>query len=175
MVRQPLKSLLIGLALLAGSLIASGPAAYAQSEEAALAPEDFGAWKVACTKETVLGYTFCNTFQTRTLGDGTDDFARFGVTRTLGSERVGVNLLNGFAPDTTVTISVDKAHHWQFPSSGNTAMLASAPESRKIIDDLLDGKKVQLVFTPAGGTEQKVELSLERFGEALTRARAQSH
>jgi invasion protein IalB len=168
---QMLRSLLVCVALFAGSVAVFGPAAYAQSGEEPTKSEDVGPWKVACTRDAVYNYTFCNTFQTRTLGDGADDFVRFGVTRSLGSERVGVNLLNGFASDSTVMISVDKAHHWQFPATGNIAMLASPSESRKIIALLRDGKSVQLRFTPAGGAEQQVEMSLERFAEALERAR----
>jgi invasion protein IalB len=159
--------------LFAGAIAVVPPVAYAQSGEELMKSEDFGPWKVACTRDAVYNYTFCNTFQAQTLG-GADDFVRFGVTRTLGSERVGVNVLNGFAPDSTIAISIDKAHHWQFPATGNIAMLASPSESKKIIDLLLAGKSAQVRFTPAGGAEQQMEVSLERFGEALNRARARA-
>jgi invasion protein IalB len=127
---------------------------------------------VACTTNTVYRYTFCNTFHNKTLSDAADDVVRFGVTRTLGTERFGlVSLEGGLSPGSRIVISVDKAQTWTFESPGNVALLVPPAESKKIIDQLLTGKTVRVTFTPAGRSQQVIEVSLATFPEALKRAR----
>ena len=174
--RRVLTSLWVCLVLVAGSFgaLRFAPTAYAQSGQGLLAPEDFGAWTVACTEETIYRYVFCNTYHTVVLSDAAGDFAGFGVTRTVGSERVGLYVNNGFAPGSKIVISVDKAHSWTFDGTGNLALLASAVQSTKIIDELLAGKTVHLKFTPAGSKQKEIDVSLATFSNALKRAREQA-
>ncbi|HTO66845.1 MAG TPA: invasion associated locus B family protein [Bradyrhizobium sp.] len=174
--RQVLTSLWVCLVLVAGSMgaLRFAPTAYAQSGQGLLAPEDFGAWTVGCTRETIYGYVFCNTFHAMTLSDGAGDFAHFGVTRTVGSERVGLYVNSGFAPGSKIEISVDKSHSWTFDGTGNLALLASAAQSKKIVDELLAGKTLHLKFIPSGSAQQEIEVSLATFPNALKRAREQA-
>jgi len=175
MPRQILASLWMGAILAMGSVGVLGfaPSAFAQSEEEQMQPEDFGSWTVICTKNTVYHYVFCNTFHAQPLNDSAGDFVRFGVNRTFGSERVAFNALNGLAPNSKITVSVDK-ETWTFSSSGDVALLAPPAQSKKIIDLMESGKSVHLVFTPAGGKQQSLDVSLDRFSEALHRAREQA-
>jgi len=174
--RQVLTFLWLCLVLVAGSMgvLRFAPNAYAQSGQGLLAPEDFGAWTVGCTRETIYGYVFCNTYHTIVLSDAAGDFAGFGVTRTVGSERVGLYVNNGFAPGSKIDIRVDKTHSWTFDGTGNLALLASAAQSKKIIDELLAGKTVHLKFTPVGSTQKEIDVSLATFSNALKRAREQA-
>ncbi len=173
--RKILASLWACLILAMGALgsLAIAPSAFAQSEEEQMQPEDFGSWRVICTRNTVYHYVFCNTFHAETLSDSAGNLARFGVNRTFGSERIAFNLLNGFAPDSKITISVDK-ETWTFSNSGDVALLAPPAQSKKIIDLMESGNSVRLTFTPAGGKQQTLNFSLEHFSEALRRAREQA-
>jgi invasion protein IalB len=173
--RQIVASLWTCLILVSGSIGSLGvvPTTFAQSEEEQMQPEDFGSWTVICTRNTVYRYVFCNAFHAQPLSESAGDFARFGVNRTFGSERIAFNVLNGFAPNSNVTISVDK-ENWVFSSSGDVALLASPSQSKKIIDLMETGKTVHLVFTPAGGKQRTLDISLDRFSEALHRVREQA-
>lgn len=171
-----LTSFLTCLILAMGSIgsLALAPSAFAQSEEEQMQPEDFGSWTVICTKNTVYHYVFCNASHAEPLSDSAGNIARFGVARTFGLERVAFNVLNGFAPNTRITVSVDN-ESWGFSSgSGDVALLAAPSQSKKIIDLMESGKTVHLTFTPAGGKQQTLNISLDRFSEALQRAREQA-
>ena len=170
--RQILASLWMCATLAMGSVGVLGvvPSAFAQSEEEQVQHEDFGSWTVICTKNTVYHYVFCNTFHAQPLNDSAGNFVRFGVNRTFGSERVAFNALNGLAPNSRITISVDN-ETWTFSSSGDVALLAPPAQSKKIIDLMESGKTVHLTFTPAGAKQQSLDVSLDRFSEALHRAR----
>jgi len=170
--RQILASLWMCATLAMGSVgvLSVVPSAFAQSEEEQVQHEDFGSWTVICTKNTVYHYVFCNTFHAQPLSDSAGNFVRYGVNRTFGSERVAFNALNGFAPNSKITISVDN-ETWTFSNSGDVALLAPPAQSKKIIDLMESGKTVHLTFTPAGGKQQSLDVSLDRFSEALHRAR----
>jgi hypothetical protein len=135
--------------------------ARAQSGEELMPTERFGPWTVNCTKELIFHYVFCNVYYEKTLTEsGAKDFVRFGVARTHGSERVGLNTLNGFAADSEIMIGVDKGDAWKFAGTGDLALLAPAAQSREIIDRMLAGKTVEVHFTPDGSGPRQLELSL---------------
>jgi invasion protein IalB len=149
--------------------------ARAQSGEELMPTEHFGPWTVNCTKELIFHYIFCNVYYAKTLTEsGAKDFIRFGVARTHGSERVGLNTLNGFTADSEIAIRVDKGDAWKFASTGDLAFLASAAQSREIIDRMLTGKAVRVDFTPDGSEPRQLDLSLGEFAAALKRARQQA-
>lgn len=175
MQKQVFKYLRTWLPLVAALLISLGavPGAHSQSEETPPQVTDFGPWTVSCTANTVYHYMFCDTYHNVTLsGASGDAFVRFGVTRTLGSERAGILALGGFTAGSEVVISVDGDHSWKFTGNPDKAVMANPDQSKEIIDQLLAGKTARVQYTPNGGTQQQMEVSLEKFSEALKHARA---
>jgi invasion protein IalB len=155
--------------------LAAAPSARAQSGQELLPLEKFGPWAVNCSKELIFHYVFCNTYYTETLSEsGEMDFVRFGVARTHGSERVGLNTLNGFASGSEILIRVDEGSAWKFANTGEEALLASPAQSKELIDLMLTGKTVQVRFTPDGSGPRQLDLSLAEFPTALKRARART-
>lgn len=165
----------IGALLVAATIgiVGLAPEARAQFGQEQTHSEKFGPWLVNCTKELVFRYTFCNTYHPQTLNEGsTEDFVRFGVTRTHGSERLGINILDGRAAGTDILIRVDDGHSWKFDGTGDEALVASPAQSKEVIDAMLGGKTLSVHYTPAGGKPQEMNVSLAQFSAALDRARA---
>jgi invasion protein IalB len=162
--------------LTAGAIgcLAIVPGARAQSGQESMPIEKFGPWTVACSKELIFHYVFCNTYYAETLSEsGAMDFVRFGVARTHGSERVGLNTLNGVAPGSDVVIRVDEGSAWTLAgASAGEAVLASPAQSKEMIERMLAGKAAHVRFTPNGAEPRELDLSLAEFPAALNRARA---
>jgi invasion protein IalB len=137
---------------------------------------EFGPWIVGCETNAPYQYTFCNVYNNKALSEDAGDVARFGVTRTLGVERVVIVALKGLAAGSKVVLSVDKSHTWTFeaPSPADIGVLVPTAESKKIIDQMLTGKTATVAFTPAGRAQQELQVSLASFPEALKNARAKA-
>lgn len=164
--KQTLRSVWLGLALIAGMQVSLGLISTARAQQ-------FGAWTVGCGSNPPYQYTYCNVFTNKAVSENAGDVAQFAVTRTLGVERIGFVTVNGLAAGSRVVVSVDKSHTWTFeaPTDGGLALLVPTAESKKIIDQFLVGKTVTVTFTPAGRPQQALQVSLASFPEALKRAR----
>jgi invasion protein IalB len=171
MLKQILRSLWLGLALIAGIVTSVVFTSLAQAQQF-----EFGAWIVSCETNAPYQYTFCNVYSNKTLSDDAGDVARFGVTRTLGIERVAIVALKGLAAGSKVVLSIDKSHTWTFeaPTPTDIGVLVPTAESKKIIDQMLMGKTVTVALTPDGRAQQELQVSLASFPEALKNARAKA-
>jgi invasion protein IalB len=165
---QTLRSLWLGLALISGVLVSVAFTSMAHAQQF-----EFGPWIVGCETNAPYQYTFCNVYYNKALSDGAGDVARFGVTRTLGVERVAIVALKGLAAGSKVVLSVDKSQTWTFeaPSPTDIGVLVPTAESKKIVDQMLMGKTVTVTITPAGRAQQELQVSLASFPEALKKAR----